>query len=181
MRASSYDDGTAREPASPLLVETVVLDGMWRVADDCAEHDRRYRIAWIDPPFRPPLDETTQALGICFTGDHRIVLVAWNGTECSQAGASRCVRWAVIACHLDGDLTPDRQADRAVAPHPYDRRLAKDEPHRSVRRGRRGAGTLIVGRDVTGSELSASERGPACASEAFARCGGGLLPVPVNP
>jgi 8-oxo-dGTP diphosphatase len=71
----------------PLLVETVVLDGMWRVADD-AEHGRRYRIAWFDPPFRPPLDEISQALGICFTGDHRIVLVTWNGADWSLPGGS---------------------------------------------------------------------------------------------
>ena len=73
--------------SDPLLVETVVLDGMWRVADD-AEHGRRYRIAWFDPPFRPPLDETTQALSICFTGDHRIVLVTWNGADWSLPGGS---------------------------------------------------------------------------------------------
>jgi ADP-ribose pyrophosphatase YjhB (NUDIX family) len=72
----------------PLFVETVVLDGMWRVADDRAEHGRRYRIAWFDPPFRPPLDETTQALGICFTGEHQIVLVTWNGTEWSLPGGT---------------------------------------------------------------------------------------------
>jgi hypothetical protein len=29
----------------PLLVETVVLDGMWRVPDERAERGRRYRIA----------------------------------------------------------------------------------------------------------------------------------------
>jgi ADP-ribose pyrophosphatase YjhB (NUDIX family) len=73
--------------SDPLLVETVVLDDMWRVADD-AEHGRRYRIAWFDPPFRPPLDETTQALGVCFTGDHRIVLVTWNGADWSLPGGS---------------------------------------------------------------------------------------------
>ena len=72
----------------PLFVETVVLDDMWRVLDDRAEHARRYRIAWFDPPFRPPLDETTQALGICFTGDNRIVLVTLNGTDWSLPGGS---------------------------------------------------------------------------------------------
>jgi 8-oxo-dGTP pyrophosphatase MutT (NUDIX family) len=78
--------GPQGSPPHPLFVETVVLDGMWRVADDCAEHGRRYRIAWFDPPFRPPLAETTQALGICFTGDHRIVLITWNGAEWSLPG-----------------------------------------------------------------------------------------------
>ena len=78
--------GPQGSQAHPLFVDTVVLDGMWRVVDDRAEHARRYRIAWFDPPFRPPLDETTQALGICFTGDHRIVLVTWNGAEWSLPG-----------------------------------------------------------------------------------------------
>jgi ADP-ribose pyrophosphatase YjhB (NUDIX family) len=71
----------------PLLVETVVLDGMWRVPDD-AERGDRYRISWFDPPFRPPPAETTQALGICFTADFRIVLVTWNGTDWSLPGGS---------------------------------------------------------------------------------------------
>jgi ADP-ribose pyrophosphatase YjhB (NUDIX family) len=82
----SHDDRTQGSQPHPLLVETVVLDGMWRVADDRAEDGRRYRIAWFDPPFRPPLHETTQALGVCFTGDHRIVLVTWNGAEWSLPG-----------------------------------------------------------------------------------------------
>ncbi len=43
----------------------------------------RYRVAWFDPPWRPPRQETTQALGICFTPDRQIVLVTWNGTEWS--------------------------------------------------------------------------------------------------
>jgi len=78
--------GPQRSQPHPLFVETVVLDGMWRVVDDCAEHARRYRIGWFDPPFRPPLDETTQASGICFTGDHRIVLVTLNGSDWSLPG-----------------------------------------------------------------------------------------------
>jgi ADP-ribose pyrophosphatase YjhB (NUDIX family) len=72
----------------PLFVETVVLDGMWRVPEERSERGRRYRIAWFDPPFRPPREETTQALGICFTGDRRIVLVTWNGEHWSLPGGS---------------------------------------------------------------------------------------------
>jgi len=68
-------------------VETVVLDGMWRVPDD-AGHGGRYRISWFDPPFRPALAETTQALGICFTRDRQIVLVTWNGRDWSLPGGS---------------------------------------------------------------------------------------------
>jgi hypothetical protein len=68
--------------SDPLFIETVVLDGMWRVPDHARARDgRRYRIAWFDPPFHPPLEETSQALGICFTEDARIVLVTWNGGE----------------------------------------------------------------------------------------------------
>jgi 8-oxo-dGTP pyrophosphatase MutT (NUDIX family) len=61
---------------------------MWRVADKRAGHGRRYRIAWFDPPFRPPIDETSQALGICFTGDHRIGLVTWNAADWSLPGGT---------------------------------------------------------------------------------------------
>lgn len=53
-----------------------------------AGRGRRYRIAWFDPPFRPPLNEATQALGICFTDDRRIVLVTWNGADWSLPGGS---------------------------------------------------------------------------------------------
>jgi hypothetical protein len=49
---------------------------------------RRYRIAWFDPPFRPPLAETTQALGICFTPEQQIVLVTWNNSQWSLPGGT---------------------------------------------------------------------------------------------
>lgn len=66
-----------------------MLDGMWRVPDEAgAKAGRRYRIAWFDPPFRPRLEEASQALGICFTGNHRIVLVTWNGEDWSLPGGS---------------------------------------------------------------------------------------------
>lgn len=60
----------------PLLVETVVADGA------------RYRVAWFDPPYRPPLAQTTQALGICFTHDSQIVLVTWNDTDWTLPGGT---------------------------------------------------------------------------------------------
>ena len=75
--------------SDPLFIETVVLDGMWRVPDHASAKDgRHYRIAWFDPPFHPPLEETTQALGICFTRDARIVLVTWNGRDWSLPGGT---------------------------------------------------------------------------------------------
>src|SRR6266508_3714703 len=49
---------------------------------------RRYRVAWFDPPFRPTLAETTQALGICVTPEQQIVLVTWNGTQWSLPGGT---------------------------------------------------------------------------------------------
>lgn len=52
------------------------------------EDGRRYRVAWFDPPFRPTLAETRQALGICFTPDQQIVLVTWNGTQWSLPGGT---------------------------------------------------------------------------------------------
>ncbi len=60
----------------PLLAETVVADGA------------RYRVSWFDPPFRPPLADTTQALGICFTHDSQIVLVTWNDTDWTLPGGT---------------------------------------------------------------------------------------------
>ncbi len=40
---------------------------------------QRYRVRWFEPPFRPPIDETTQALGACFAAGGRIVLVSLDG------------------------------------------------------------------------------------------------------
>jgi ADP-ribose pyrophosphatase YjhB (NUDIX family) len=60
----------------PLVVETVVAGGA------------RYRVSWFDPPFRPPLTETAQALGICFTADSQIVLVTWNDTDWTLPGGT---------------------------------------------------------------------------------------------
>lgn len=60
----------------PLLDEVVVADG------------ERYRVAWFDAPFVPSLEETTQALGICFTAERRIVLVTWNDEQWSLPGGT---------------------------------------------------------------------------------------------
>jgi len=62
--------------SEPLVSEAVVVDG------------RRYRVAWFDPPFVPPLEEATQALGICFTADGRIVLVTWTGGDWTLPGGT---------------------------------------------------------------------------------------------
>ena len=60
----------------PLLDEIIEADG------------ERYRVAWFDPPFLPPLEQTTQALGICFTAERRIVLVTWNDEQWSLPGGT---------------------------------------------------------------------------------------------
>jgi ADP-ribose pyrophosphatase YjhB (NUDIX family) len=60
----------------PLLDEVIVADG------------NRYRVAWFDPPFLPPLEDTTQALGICFTAERQIVLVTWNDKDWSLPGGT---------------------------------------------------------------------------------------------
>jgi ADP-ribose pyrophosphatase YjhB (NUDIX family) len=60
----------------PVVDETVVADG-WP-----------YRARWFDPPFRPPLEQTTQALGACFTVDGAIVLVTENGSDWTLPGGA---------------------------------------------------------------------------------------------
>jgi len=35
-------------------------------------------VRWRPPPFDPPANDVTQAYGMCFTGDRRIVLVSWG-------------------------------------------------------------------------------------------------------
>jgi ADP-ribose pyrophosphatase YjhB (NUDIX family) len=90
--------------SDPLFIETVVLDGLWRVPDHAnSKNGRRYRIAWFDPPFHPPLEETSQALGICFTRDARIVLVTWNDRDWSLPGGT-----------LEFGETPERALAREV-------------------------------------------------------------------
>jgi len=73
-------DRPTRDAAGPatalLLQETVVADGA------------RYHVAWFDPPFLPPRAETTQALGICFTPESRIVLVTWNDADWTLPGGT---------------------------------------------------------------------------------------------
>jgi 8-oxo-dGTP pyrophosphatase MutT (NUDIX family) len=60
----------------PVAVEAVVIDG------------RSYRVSWFDPPFVPPPQETTQALGICFTREGEIVLVTLDGNAWSLPGGT---------------------------------------------------------------------------------------------
>jgi ADP-ribose pyrophosphatase YjhB (NUDIX family) len=60
----------------PVIDETIVVEGA------------RFRVSWFDPPFHPPLAETTQALGICFTARSQIVLVTWNGTDWTLPGGT---------------------------------------------------------------------------------------------
>lgn len=66
--------GEVRVP--PLVDEVIVTDGV------------RYRVSWFDPPFLPPPEATTQALGICFTPESRIVLVTWNGVDWTLPGGT---------------------------------------------------------------------------------------------
>jgi 8-oxo-dGTP pyrophosphatase MutT (NUDIX family) len=59
-----------------LAEETIVAGGL------------RCRVAWFDPPFLPPAEQTTQALAICFTSESKIVLVTWNGADWTLPGGT---------------------------------------------------------------------------------------------
>jgi ADP-ribose pyrophosphatase YjhB (NUDIX family) len=59
-----------------LIAETITIDG------------RRYHISWFDPPFRPPLEHTTQAVAACFTADGKIVLVTLNDKDWTLPGGT---------------------------------------------------------------------------------------------
>ncbi|MPZ63567.1 MAG: NUDIX domain-containing protein [Propionibacteriales bacterium] len=128
------------ELADPLFVETVVLDGMWRVPDGVSAQDgRRYRIAWFDPPFRPRLEEATQALGICLTDDRRIVLVTWDGEnwtlpggrpepgETLEQGLAREVREEACARVVTSRYIGCQRVEEASAQLILDRGLAIEE------------------------------------------------------
>jgi ADP-ribose pyrophosphatase YjhB (NUDIX family) len=65
-----------RQMPEPLIDDITVADG------------HRYRVAWFDPPFMPPLEETTQALGICFPPERDIVLVTLNDEDWSLPGGT---------------------------------------------------------------------------------------------
>jgi 8-oxo-dGTP pyrophosphatase MutT (NUDIX family) len=60
----------------PLIEETMVID------------ERRYKISWFDPPSRPPLELTTQALGICFTAGGEIILVTLDHERWTLPGGT---------------------------------------------------------------------------------------------
>ena len=45
-----------------------------RSVQEIFDHGRRVSYTWFDPPFRPEPPNSTQAYGICFTGDGMIVL-----------------------------------------------------------------------------------------------------------
>jgi len=45
-----------------------------RSVQEISDHGRRVTYTWFDPPFRPEPPHSTQAYGICFTGDGMIVL-----------------------------------------------------------------------------------------------------------
>jgi ADP-ribose pyrophosphatase YjhB (NUDIX family) len=38
-------------------------------------------VRWRPPPFDPPAEAVSQAYGVCFTGDRRIVLVSWGPAD----------------------------------------------------------------------------------------------------
>lgn len=64
---------------------------------------RPLTITWLPPPFRPPRDLTTQAAGLCFTAEGRIVLITGDGAE-----------WGLPGGHPEGDETLEATLAREV-------------------------------------------------------------------
>lgn len=65
--------------------------------------ERALVVTWLPLPFRPPRALTTQAYGICFAGDGRIVLVSTDG-----------VYWNLPGGHPEGDETLEEALRREV-------------------------------------------------------------------
>lgn len=64
---------------------------------------RPLTVTWLPPPFRPPRDLTTQAAGLCFTADRRIVLITSDGAE-----------WGLPGGRPEGDETLEAALGREV-------------------------------------------------------------------
>jgi 8-oxo-dGTP pyrophosphatase MutT (NUDIX family) len=47
---------------------------------------RTATVTWMPAPFEPPRDLTTQAYGLCFTAESRLVLVSHDGAEWNLPG-----------------------------------------------------------------------------------------------
>jgi ADP-ribose pyrophosphatase YjhB (NUDIX family) len=64
---------------------------------------RTVTATWQPPPFRPSRRLTTQALGLCFTGDGKIVLITGDSEN-----------WTIPGGHPQSDETLDAALVRAV-------------------------------------------------------------------
>jgi len=66
--------------------------------------NKTYRVVWRERDFTPPRAQTTQASGLCFTGNSRIILVRGAGRE-----------WSLPGGHPEQNETPDQALVREVA------------------------------------------------------------------
>jgi len=57
------------------------------ITEDLTWKNRRLTVTWCDAPFLPPRELITQASGLCFTDEHKIVLVSTDGETWQLVGS----------------------------------------------------------------------------------------------
>ena len=74
------------------------------IVDEIEVEGRQIRVVWRPVGFDPPPDLITQASGVCFTEEGKVVLVSKDG-----------VGWQLPGGHLDAGETPQEAFVREVA------------------------------------------------------------------
>jgi len=80
------------------------LSSSLEIVDEIELEGRQIRVVWRPAEFEPPLDLITQASGVCFTEEGKVVLVSKDG-----------INWQLPGGHLDAGETPQAAFVREVA------------------------------------------------------------------